>query len=94
VLKVEVSTPKSSIKINNFPFFGLILQHNKKGQLIPLTVDQLIFILKASPFGKDFSFYENSGLCLTRNSPYSDTGTLWFDINDSRAGLIMCNLVG
>jgi len=94
VLKVEVSTSKSSVKINDFPFFRLTPQHNEKGQLVPLTVDQLISILKASPFGKDFSFYENSGPRLTRNSPRSDTGTLWFDIDDSRVGLIMCNLVG
>jgi len=65
VLKVEVPTSKSSIKINDFPFFGLTPQHNEKGQLVPLMADQLISILKASPFGKDFSFYENSGPCLT-----------------------------
>jgi len=94
VLKVEVSTLKSSIKINNFPFFGLVPQCNEKGQLVPLTADQLISILKASSFGKDFSFYENSRPHLTQNSPHSDTGTLWFDIDDSRMGLIMRNLVG
>jgi len=93
VLKVKVPTSKSSIKINDFPFFGLIPQHNEKGQLVPLTADQLISILKASPFGKDFSFYENSGPHLTRNSPRSDTGTFWFNINDSHIGLIMRNLV-
>ena len=94
VPKVEIPTLKSSIKINDFPFFGLASQCNEKGQLVPLMVDQLISILKASPFGKDFFFYENSGPCLTRNSPHSDTGTLWFDINNSCVGLIMCNLVG
>jgi len=94
VLKVEVPTSKSSVKINDFPFFGLTPQRNEKGQLVPLTADRLISILKASPFGKDFLFYENSGPRLTRNSPRSDTGTLWFDIDDSRAGLIMRNLVG
>ena len=94
VLKVEVPTSKSSVKINDFLFFGLVPQRNEKGQLVPLMADQLISILKASPFSKDFSFYKNSGLCLTQNSLCSDTGTLWFDIDDSRAGLVMRNLVG
>jgi len=71
VLKVEVPTLKSSIKINDFLFFGLTSQCNKKGQLILLMADQLTSILKASPFGKDFSFYENSRPRLTRNSPFS-----------------------
>ena len=31
---------------------------------------------------------------LSRNSPKSDTGTLWFDIEDSCTGLVMRNLVG
>jgi len=94
ILKVKVPTLKSSVKINDFPFFGLTPQHNKKDQLIPLMVDQLISILKASPFGKDFLFYKNSGPRLTQNSLHSNTGTLWFDINDSHADLIMRNLVG
>jgi len=94
VLKVEVPTSKSSVKINDFPFFGLTLQCNEKGQLVPLTVDQLTSLLKTSPFGKNFSFYKNSGPRLTQNSLCSDTGTLWFSIDDSRVGLIMRNLVG
>ena len=50
-------------------------------------------ILAKAPFAKDFAFYENSKPRLTRNSAKSDTGTLWFDIEDSRAGLQMRNLV-
>jgi hypothetical protein len=38
--------------------------------------------------------HENSRPRLTRVTPRSDVGTLWFDIEDSRAGLQMRNLVG
>jgi len=86
-LKVEVPTSKSSVKINDFPFFGLAPTRNDKGQLVALTEEQLVGILAKAPFAKDFAFYENSKPRLIRNSARSDSGMLWFDIEDSRAGL-------
>ena len=84
-MRVEVPTLKSSLKINDFPFFGLTPKWNEKKQLRT--------ILNQSPFAKEFSFYENSSPRLTRNTPRSDTGTLWFDIEDSKSGLNMRSLV-
>jgi len=92
-MHVEVPTSKSSLKINDFLFFGLTPKRNEKGQLLSLTEDQLRTILNQSPFTKDFSFYKNSGPRLTRNTLRSDTGTLWFNIEDSKSGLNMCSLV-
>ena len=92
-MRIEVPTSKSSLKINDFPFFGLTPKQNEKGQLLSLTKEQLRTILNQSPFAKEFSFYENSGPRLTRNTPRSDTGTLWFDIEDSKSGLNMRSLV-
>jgi len=92
-LKVEVPTSKSSVKINDFPFFGLVPTCNDKGQLVALTEEQLMGILAKAQFAKDFTYYKNSKPHLTRNSVKSDSGTLWFDIEDSCAGLQMQNLV-
>ena len=93
-IRVEVPSSKSSLQIKDFPAFGLSPKHDAKGHLIPLTEEQLIAILVNSPFAKDFAFYENSRPRLTRVSPCSNVGTLWFDIEDSCVGLQMRNLVG
>jgi len=70
-MRVKVPTSKSSLKINDFPFFGLTPKWNEKGQLLSLTKKQLCTILNQSPFTKEFSFYENSGPRLTRNTPHT-----------------------
>ena len=71
-LKFEVPTLKSSVKINDFLFFGLTPMHNDKGQLVTLTEEQLTAILAKAPFTKDFAYYKNLKPCLTRNSARSD----------------------
>ena len=47
-----------------------------------------------SPIRKECALYEDSFPRLSRNSPHSDTGTVWFNIHDSRAGLALQNIVG
>ena len=75
-IRVEVPHSKSSLKIVDFPYFGLTPEKDEKGKLKPLTTEQLTTILNSSPFAKEFNFYENSGPHLSRNSASSDSGTL------------------
>ena len=91
---MEVPTFKFSLKITDFLYFGLSPKKDAKGNLVPISTADLVTFLKSSPFGKEFEFHETSGPRLSRNSPSSDRGTVWFDVHDSRGGLTFRNLVG
>ena len=91
-LRCEVPTSKLCLKICDFPYHRLKPTRGDHGHL-PVSGTTMYEILMKSPLGGSIHLYEGHPPRLSRNSRTSDSGTMWFDIHDSRGGLSMKNLV-
>ena len=88
-IRVEIPSSKSCLKINDFPYYsGFSPEHEP----VKWTGEELKKVLDQSPYGKEIKLYNGSMPRISRNSRKSDTGTVWFDIHDSRGGLAAQNL--
>jgi hypothetical protein len=92
-VRVEIPSSKSSLKICDFPYFGAVHKVDK-GKLLPVSIEEITKVIQSTRWASAIDFYENSTPRLSRNSKASDTGMVWFDIVDSRAGLQLKGLVG
>ena len=67
-IHVKILTSKSSLKITDFPYFGINPQLDENGQLKPICSEDIAIVMSTTSFAKDFRFYETSGPRLTCNS--------------------------
>jgi len=88
-IRVEIPSSKSCLKINDFPYYN---GFNPENEPVKWTGESLKKVLDQSPYGREIKLYNGSMPRISRNSRKSDTGTVWFDIHDSRGGLSAQNL--
>src|ERR1700724_16981 len=93
-IRVEIPSSKSCLKICDFPYFGLKVNKDDKGKPLPISSEEIAKIISSTKWVTAIDFYENSTPRISCNSRTSDTGTIWFDIVDSRAGLQRRGLTG
>jgi len=88
-IRVEIPLSKSCLKINDFLYYN---DFTPEHEPVKWTGEALKKVLDQSPYGKKIKLYNGSVPHISRNSRKSDTGTVWFDIHNSRGGLSVQNL--